>query len=125
MSDINPTKQSPKSTQPNAELPDQLDPVTKYSQDYFLHEFVELGMGVCDGISSCLDIVEKGNSISLKPSPEAAEAFCALHSEKLLKLAMTSARLLGEYATKHIAWINDDSQPPSQVMEEAENKRVK
>ncbi|PUA20148.1 hypothetical protein [Glaciimonas sp. PCH181] len=82
-------------------------------------------MGACDGISSCLDIVEKGTSISLKPSPKAEEAFCALHSEKLLKLAMTSARLLGEYATKHIAWINDDSPPPSQVMEEAQNKRFK
>ncbi|PUA18819.1 hypothetical protein [Glaciimonas sp. PCH181] len=119
MPDTTALKQSPNSTQPTAEDHLPLD-VTNYSKTYFLHEFAELGTAVIESITTCLEVIEK--STSTDSTTKSTTKFCAFHAEKLQTLAITSARLLGEYAIKHIAWINEDGPSPQQTMEAANNK---
>ena len=122
MSDTNPCNQSPKFPQPIAEN-DPTNDVLNYSKRYFLHEFVELGTNVCEGITSCLEVIEKADSTTTDNTAKATTKFCAEHAGPLQTFALTSTRLLGEFAVKHIAWISDDAPSPQQVMDADQNKR--
>ena len=47
-----------------------LQVVLKYSQHRFLCEFIELTHDVCEGVTACLEVVEKGEAAARKSNPE-------------------------------------------------------
>jgi hypothetical protein len=92
------------------------------AKDYPLANFVGLTRDVCNGIETCLEII---NSAAL--DREAAEdgndvipAINTFEADNLLRLAMAASRLMAYEAEGAIKWINEFG--PARLKAEQENK---
>ena len=82
------------------------------ARDYPMADFVALTLDVCNGIRTCLEIIEASDPecrCHSDPAPDDAElpVVSAYHAGILRRLSIASARLLREHADQKIIWINE------------------
>ena len=82
------------------------------ARDYPSADFISLTIDVCNGVHTCLEIIEASDPECRCPSdPDADEAelpvVSAHHTGILRRFCIAATRLLREHADQKINWINE------------------
>ena len=122
MPDTNTPEQTPK---PNRARPfhQPFSWIDDAARTYPAAEFFALTVDVCNGICTCLEIIEASDPecrCDAEPDDDEAELpmVSAYHAGILRRLSIVSARLLREHAELRIAWINEHAVAQLEALKE-------
>jgi len=99
--------------------------IDEAARDYPMADFVALTVDVCNGIHTCLEIVnssshERTSTADAAPGEEALPAVTVFDAENLLRLSIATTRLLRASAEQHINWINEHAPARLQAMKDSD-----
>ena len=82
------------------------------ARDYPMADFLALTLDVCNGIQTCLEIIESSDlectyHSDLAPDNAELPVVSAYHAGILRRLSIASAKLLRKHADQEINWLNE------------------
>jgi len=117
-------EQSPTSNRTNA-VHQPFSWINDDARDYPMADFLALTVDVCNGVHTCLEIVnsrvlERAPHADAIPAEEATPAVTMPDAENLLRLSIAVTKLLRAAAERNIHWINAHGAEHLQAMKGSE-----
>lgn len=82
---------------------------SKEAKDYPMAEFVGLTIDVCNGIQTCLELINTSD-LDRQAAEDGGDVTPAINTQDssyLLRLAIATSKLMSHEAERRIAWINE------------------